>query len=154
MEASAREIGNDRAAQVRALLVVGEVLLRAGADDEAGVVRLGIMEDERAADRDRLGASDAPDRRAPFAPPCEVLEDDPELPDDEGEAREDEELGEVAAGHELVLRPVDREVVPPLRLVVVGAAVGRHGEFVVHRFSNGSCRPTGSSSIAESTSRF
>src|SRR5439155_101450 len=54
MEASAGEIGHDRAAQVRALLVVGDVLPRAGAEDDAGVVRLGVMEDERAADRDRL----------------------------------------------------------------------------------------------------
>src|SRR5262249_37266252 len=56
---------------------------------------------------------------------------------------------EVAAGHELVLRPVDGEVVPPLGLVVIGAAVGRNA---AHKSSNGSRSPTAGSSMAERTS--
>jgi hypothetical protein len=127
------EIGHDRTAQVRALLVVREVLLPARPHHDAGVVRLGVAEDKRAADGNRLRTRDAHHRQLPFAFAAEVLEDDPQLPDRKREAGQDQELREVAASHELVLRPVDRKIVPPLRLVMVRAAVGRDGQLVWRR---------------------
>src|SRR5262249_28245177 len=62
------------------------------------------------------------------APPDEVLEHDPGLTHRESKAGQDQELRELSASDQLVLGPVDGEVVAPLGLVVEWPAVRRHGE--------------------------
>src|SRR5205085_448339 len=63
VETAVRDVGNDGAAQVRTLLVECEVVLRTGADEDADVVRLGVLEDERASERNRIRTRDLLRRR-------------------------------------------------------------------------------------------
>lgn len=130
MEAVLSRPGRHRATQVGALLAVRDEAVLRGADEDAGVLRLWIGERDGACDGDGFDVRNASDRMTPLPPPGQVLERDPDLARDEREARQDEELREVSAGDELVLRPVDREVVPPLRLVVVRTPIRRDGELV------------------------
>jgi len=124
---------------MRAFLAVCEKTLFGRANQERIIVLFRICEFDRAANRHVGQIRDLAHRRiaAPLAA-C-VFKNDPELSDEEGEAREHEKFREVAPRDELVLRPVDREVVPPLRLLVIRAAVGRNAELVgvlySHKFS-------------------
>jgi hypothetical protein len=57
--------------------------------------------------------------------PQKVLRHNPELPKSEGKAGEHHKLGEIAPRHVMVLRPVNREILSPARLLLGGAPVGR-----------------------------
>ena len=56
------------------------------------------------------------DRRRAAMPPPRILHADPELPDGERQAGQDHELGEIPPGDVMILRPIDREILSPLRL--------------------------------------
>src|SRR6185437_4092297 len=63
-------------------------------------------------------------RRAAMSSP-HVLHPDPELPDDERRAGEHHELGEIPPRDVMILRPVDREILPPLWLRMPRATIRR-----------------------------
>src|SRR5262249_43514381 len=119
---------NHRAREVRALLAERDEVLLPDADEQTRIVIAGIVEDQSAADREVVDRGDAARRQgiAAFSKP--VLDRNPELAGREGAADQHHELHEVTALDVLVLRPVDREVVPPRRLRVERRAIGRGGD--------------------------
>jgi hypothetical protein len=90
-----------------------------------GVVR--VIEHERAADRQIALGGDFDQRRLASSAAPPILKGDRKLTDDERQARQAQELGEVPSGHIVVLRPIDREVAPPLGLNVFGQPIRRDG---------------------------
>src|SRR6185369_6620965 len=62
-------------------------------------------------------------------------------PDRGGGAGEHHELGELTAGQVLILRPVKREIAPPLRLALRRPAIGRRGGVVVIDAAHGESSP-------------
>ena len=92
----------------------------------AGIVLAGVAKHERAADGDVVDRRDA--RRLgglSAAPPPPVLHGNPELAHGERAAGEHQELHEIAALDVVVLRPVDREVLPPGGLLLGRTEVRR-----------------------------
>src|SRR5262249_8889974 len=77
----------------------------------------------RAAHRKLLHGRNLPFRSGPRSPPQREKRD-PDLSDDEGEARQAQQLREVAARAKVVCRPVDRELFAPDRLLGIPASVG------------------------------
>ena len=133
-----------RARQVRALLAEGHELRgRPAAPAGTGRARWDSRRPARrqsatsSTDAMRLSAA----RSA--APPPPVLKTNPELADDEGCARQHHEFQEVAALDVLILRPVDRKVLAPGRLLVGGRAVGRDRD-----------RSRSSAGVSDSPARF
>src|SRR5262245_42498972 len=111
---------NDSARQVGALLTERDELARRQAHEQTRLVFVGIGERDCATDYDVVGRCDALNRERTTLPPKPVLNADPELTNSERRAREHHELHEVAALHVEILRPVDREVLPPGGLRLVG----------------------------------
>src|SRR6266508_1940260 len=127
---------HDGAREVCTFLAESDEVVFARAHQQALIVLFGISEDQRLADLQFVEFGDLPDRRAPAPPAYEVLHDDPELADDEGETGQDHELREVATRDVMVLRPVNREVLAPLGLFRKRTAVGRYCDlFAVMRQS-------------------
>jgi hypothetical protein len=57
--------------------------------------------------------------------PQKILDDDPTLTGEKREAGQDHKLCEFAPGHVMILRPVNRKILPPFRLRFGRASIGR-----------------------------
>src|SRR5690606_32748655 len=115
----------------------------AGPNEQArGMVALGIVEYERAADGHVANGRHPHFGIRPHLPPEELLPQQPELSRGEGEARQNDELDQVAAGDVFVFGPVDREILSPFRLQGERLSVGRYGDligvFLHHKSYSGS----------------
>src|SRR5262245_32982187 len=88
---------SDGTRKMRTLLTVRDKSIPARSHEHAIVLRAGVRERQHATDGDRVHGRDPPNLRHATAPAPQVLHDDPELPDGEGQACEHHELHEVAA---------------------------------------------------------
>ena len=102
--------------QMRALLAVRHELTFAHPNEHTRIVFARVVEDHGTADGQRSQAGDPASLGQTEAPAKPVLAGDPELADGQREAREHQELHEVAALDVLILRPVDRKILAPRRL--------------------------------------
>src|SRR5262249_33295801 len=126
------------------------------ANEQTGVVRRRIREDEGAAHRQIVDRCDARDRQHAAVPAPPVLEADPQLAKRERGAREHHELHEVAALDVLVLRPIDRKILAPGRLRL-GRGVERwraHAWGVVHHHTSTAENGSGSATTFNETARL
>src|SRR5262249_21661983 len=123
VKASSVSFGHDAAGQMRALPAESDKGRTIEPYKNALVVLCGICKEQGAADRDVIYRCQPLNRRVAASPAKEILDHDPELTGDEGEAGQHKELRKVAAGDVMILRPVDREVPPPLRLLRLGTSV-------------------------------
>ena len=90
----------------------------------------GIGEDDGGADGQIVEATRCAASAAARRLRLPVLAADPDLAERERGARQHQELHEVAALDVVILRPVDREVLPPGRLRVGGREVRRDGDLL------------------------
>src|SRR5262249_30992562 len=106
-----------RAGQVRALLSIRDEMISGDAPENDGGSGPRVLEHLRASHRQFVERCDLFFGQVLRRSAAKRKESDPDLSDDEGEARQAQQLGEVAAGAKVVRRPVDRELLPPGRLI-------------------------------------
>src|SRR5262249_38603217 len=98
---------------------------RLGTDQHAWIVLGRIRKRRRGSHRNLRERRNAGRLGLSGAPPPPVLEDDPELPDDERQAGEHQELHEIAPPDVSVLGPIDRKILAPRGLRLHRSTVGR-----------------------------
>src|SRR5262249_19479681 len=102
----------DRAREVSALLAERRPLLEPAADEKAAVLGPRVAEDLHATDGHVGHAGDRNDGEL-LLPREEALHEDPEVARGHREARQDQELRELAAVHVALVGRVDRQLLAP-----------------------------------------
>src|SRR5687768_1904 len=111
---------------MRALLTVGDILLAISADQQTGIVFGRIAEHQGFANRQTGVVSDPANLRLAASATEDVLKSDRQLPDDERQAGQAQELGEISSCEIHILRPVDGKILPPFWLQLHRLSVGRN----------------------------
>src|SRR5262249_152407 len=122
-----------RTGEMRAFLSVGHELIRGDTYKHAGITRIGIMEKLRASNWELIHAGDVFKRRLTTDSTQSAQEHNPRLAHDKGQAGDHHELGEITAGAIIVLWRVNRELLPPVRLLLRGLVIRRY-DFRPFRF--------------------
>src|SRR5690554_1637708 len=144
VEFAVDHLGDHRAQKMRALLVVGDEMLLAEAREHARGAPRGVLKELRFAHRQLVDRRDRLGARPRGAPVKEAFDHQRELPGDEACAGETDKFYQVAPRDIFVLGPINGEILSPLRLVLGGAPVGRHGYLVtvggIHRLTSSRCK--------------
>jgi len=114
-----------RTGEMRALLAVRNELSCADAHKQGRITRTWIMKKFGSSHRELIHASDVLKRRLPAGPPQSAQEYNPRLANEESETCNHHEFGEIAARAIIVLRRINRELLPPVRLLLSGSIIQR-----------------------------
>src|SRR5690554_6915330 len=127
-----------------ALLVVGDEMLFAEAREYARRAPRRIFEELRFAHGELVDRRDRHGLERRGAPVKEAFDHQRKLPGDEARAGEADKFYQVAPRDIFVLGPINGEILSPLRLVLGGAPIGRHGYLVtvggIHRLTSSRCK--------------
>src|SRR5687768_1265450 len=118
---------------MRAFLSVRDELSLADSHEQARLTRTWIIEKFRAPHGEFIHAGNVLKRRLAASPTQSAQEHNPRLANHKGEACDHHELGEIAARPIIVLRRVNRELLPPVRLLPMGLII-RRDDFRTFRF--------------------
>jgi len=124
IEAALIRFRHNAARQVSALPAECSETLLIEPQQRALVVFVRIGEIQNAPDADVVYARNELERQLPATRAKIVLDNYPELPNGEGKTCQHQELGKVTTGDVMILRPVYRKVLMPLRLLGIGSTIG------------------------------
>lgn len=122
-----------RTGEMRTFLSIGNELSCGDAHEQARITRPRIMEKFRAANRELIHAGNVLKWRLAAGPAQPAQEDNPRLTDEKGKACDHHEFGKITAGAIVVLRRVNRKLLPPVRLLLKCSVI-RRDNFRTFRF--------------------